>query len=87
MRKGRLVWRKQKLLIELFVAGSAARTDVSLVGVNKTTASQYFLRLGQLMYEHRDEVGFFEGEVEIESVISAEKEKANEVEAQQVRSL
>ncbi len=39
MRKSRLVWRKQKRFIELFVAGSTARTDVSLVGVNKTTAS------------------------------------------------
>ncbi len=66
MRKGRLVWRKQKLLIELFVAGSAARTDVSLVGVNKTTASWYFLRLRLLIYEHSDEAGFFEGEVELD---------------------
>ncbi len=66
MRKSRLVWRKQKRLIELFVAGSAARTAASLVGVNKTTASWYFLRLRQLIDEHRDEAGFFEGEVELD---------------------
>jgi len=58
--------RKQKRLIELFVAGSTARTAASLVGVNKTTASYYFLRLRQLIYEYSDEAGFFEGEVEID---------------------
>lgn len=38
MRKSRLTWSKQRRLIELFVAGSTARTAASLVGVNKTTA-------------------------------------------------
>ena len=37
MRKSRLSWSKQQRLIELFVAGSTARTSASLVGVNKTT--------------------------------------------------
>ncbi len=35
MRKSRLSWYKQTKLIELFVAGSTARTASSLVGVNK----------------------------------------------------
>ncbi|MEJ6553393.1 IS1595 family transposase, partial [Psychrobacter pacificensis] len=42
MRKSKLSWYKQSRLIELFVAGSTARTAASLVGVNKTTASYYF---------------------------------------------
>lgn len=41
MRKSKLSWYKQNRLIELFVAGSTARTAASLVGVNKTTASYY----------------------------------------------
>ncbi len=45
MRKSKLSWYKQSRLIELFVAGSTARTAASLVGVNKTTASYYFHRL------------------------------------------
>lgn len=40
MRKSKLSWYKQSRLIELFVAGSTARTAASLVGVNKTTASK-----------------------------------------------
>ena len=39
MRKSKLSWYKQSRLIELFVAGSTARTAASLIGVNKTTAS------------------------------------------------
>ena len=64
MRKSRLVWSKQKRLIELFVSGSTARTAASLVGVNKTTANDSFLRLRPLIDEHSDDAGFFAGEVE-----------------------
>ncbi|MGP5075977.1 IS1595 family transposase, partial [Psychrobacter celer] len=35
MRKSKLSWYKQSRLIELFVAGSTARTAASLIGVNK----------------------------------------------------
>jgi len=45
MRKSRLSWHKQSKLIELFIAGSTARTTAHLVNVNKSTASYYFLRL------------------------------------------
>ena len=65
-RKSRLVWRKQKRLIELFVAGSTVRTAASLVGENKTTVSEYFLRLRKLIDERSDEAGFFEGEAGID---------------------
>ncbi len=66
MRKSRLVWRKQKRLIERFIAGPTARTAASLVGVDKMAVSDYFLRLRQRIDEHSDEAGFFEGEVELD---------------------
>ena len=36
MRKSKLSWYKQSRLIELFVAGSTARTAASLIDINKT---------------------------------------------------
>ena len=65
MRKSRLSWYKQIKLIELFVAGSTARTAASLVGVNKTTAS-YFHRLRLLIYKNSQEPGLLEGEIEVD---------------------
>jgi len=64
MRKSRLSTHKQNRLIELFVAGSTARTAASLVGVNKNTASYYFQRLRQLIHDHSQHLEMFEGEVE-----------------------
>jgi len=66
MRKSRLSWYKQIRLIELFVAGSTARTAASLVGVNKTTASYYFHRLRLLIYKNSQEPGLLEGEIEVD---------------------
>ena len=66
MRKSRLSWYKQTKLIELFVAGSTARTAARLVGVNKTTASYYFQRLRLLIYENSQEPGLLEGEIEVD---------------------
>ena len=66
MRKSRLSWYKQTRLIELFIAGSTARTAASLVGVNKTTASYYFHRLRLLIYENSQEPGLLEGEIEVD---------------------
>jgi transposase len=66
MRKSKLSWYKQNRLIELFVAGSTARTAASLVGVNKTTASYYFHRLRVLIYENSQDPGLFEGEIEVD---------------------
>lgn len=64
MRKSRLSSYKQNRLIELFVAGATARTASALVRVNKTTASYYFLRLRQLIYDNSEHLEMFSGEVE-----------------------
>ena len=64
MRKSRLSKYKQNRLIELFVAGTTARTAASLVGVNKTTASYYFQRLRQLIYDKSEHLELLEGEIE-----------------------
>lgn len=66
MRKSRLSWHKQSRLIELFVAGSTARTSAQLVGVNKTTAAYYFFRLRELIYFNSEDVGLLEGEIEVD---------------------
>ncbi len=54
MRKSRLSWYRQSKLIELFVASTTVRTAASLVGVNKMTASDYFQRLRQLIYDNSE---------------------------------
>ena len=64
MRKSRLSGYKQNRLIELFVAGSTARTASSLVGVNKTTASYYFHRLRLLIHDSSEHLEMLDGEVE-----------------------
>ncbi len=66
MRKSRLSKYKQNRLIELFVAGTTARTAASLVGVNKSTASYYFHRLRQLIFEQTDNIGLLAGEIEVD---------------------
>ena len=66
MRKSRLSSYKQDKLIELFIAGSTARTASELVSVNKTTASYYFHRLRVLIYENSEHLEMFTGEVEID---------------------
>ncbi len=66
MRKSRLSKYKQNRLIELFVAGTTARTAASLVGVNKTTASYYFHRLRQLIFICTEDLGLLTGEIEVD---------------------
>ena len=66
MRKSRLSSYKQDKLIELFIAGSTARTASELVSVNKTTASYYFHRLRVLIYENSEHLEMFTGEVEVD---------------------
>lgn len=51
--------------MELFVAGTTARTVESLVGVNKIIASYYFQRLRQLIYDNSEQHELLEGEVEV----------------------
>ena len=48
-RKSRLKSRQQSELIKLFVAGSRAHAAAEIVGVNKNTAADYFMRLRKLI--------------------------------------
>ena len=66
MKKNKLSWYKQSKLIELFVAGSTARTAAALVNVNKTTASYYFHRLRLLIHDNSEHLEMFEGEIEVD---------------------
>ena len=66
IRKSRLSSYKQDKLIELFIAGSTARTASELVSVNKTTASYYFHRLRLLIYENSEHLEMFTGEIEVD---------------------
>jgi len=78
MRKSRLIsWHKQSKLIELFIAGSTARTVAYLVNVNKSTASYYFLRLRELIYTHSEALEMFDGEVEVDESYFGGRRKGN----------
>jgi len=77
MRKSRLSWHKQSKLIELFVAGSTARTTAHLVNVNKSTASYYFLHLRELIYKHSEVLEMFDGEVEVDESYFGGRRKGN----------
>jgi len=68
MRKSRLSSYKQSRLIELFVAGSTARTAASLVNVNKATASYYYHRLRLIISLHLEQEAheFSSGEIEVD---------------------
>lgn len=75
MRKCRLSQYKQERLIEHFIAGTTARTASVLVNVNKTTASYYFHRLRELIYDHVEENTPFSGEVELDESYFGGKRK------------
>ncbi len=66
MRKSKLSRYKQSRLIELFIAGTTARTASSLIGVNKTTASDYFHRLREVIAANNDNTDLFSGEIEVD---------------------
>ena len=66
MRKSRLSKLKQSRLIELFIAGSTARTAASLVGVNTKTAVYYFHRLREVIYINSQTAEQFTGEIEVD---------------------
>ena len=63
--------------MEHFVAGTTARTTSVLVGVNKTTASYYFLRLRELIfeYEKEKEEEIFNVEIEVDESYFGGKRK------------
>jgi transposase len=66
MRKSRLSRHKQNKLIEHFIAGTTARTAAVLVGVNKSTASYYFHRLRELIFQAIEDTTPFSGEIEVD---------------------
>jgi len=77
MKKSRLSQYKQSKLIELFVAGTTARTAASLVGVNSKTAVYYFRRLREVIYRHSDTVEKLDGEVEVDESYFGGARKGN----------
>ena len=87
MSKSRIVWSQQKRLIEHFSAGSTAHAAASLAGLNKTTASDYFLRLVRSIYEHSEEAGFLKREPKLMGVISVDRAKVSTAEKHQVELL
>jgi transposase len=66
MRRSRLSRSQQERLVEHFIAGTTARTAAVLVGVNKTTATYYFHRLRQLIYQATEDAAPLSGEVEVD---------------------
>jgi transposase len=64
MRKSRLSKYKQNRLIELFVAGTTARTAAALVDVNLKTAIYYFDRLRTAIYLNDKSVEQLTGDIE-----------------------
>ena len=68
MRKSRISSSKQDRLLELFVAGSTARSVAALVGVNTKTAAYYFQRLRELLAQRAEQEAHevFESEVELD---------------------
>jgi len=66
VRKSKLNQYKQSRLIELFLAGTTARTAAVLVSVNKTTASYYFQRLRQIIYVKSEHLNLLDGETEVD---------------------
>ncbi len=75
MRKSRLSKAKQDRLIEHFIAGTTARTVSVLVGVNKSTASYYFLRLRELIFKAVEDETPFSGEIEVDESYFGGKRK------------
>ena len=78
MRKSHLSTGKQKRLIEVFIAGSTARTAAALVDINKNTASYYFQHLRQLIYDHSQHLEIFEGKVKADESYFGDRVKENE---------
>jgi transposase len=66
MRKSWLSYGKQARLIEYFVAGTTVRTASALVGVNKSTAAYYFLRLRTIIAQALAAEMAFDGAIEVD---------------------
>ena len=66
MRKSRFAWSVQRRLIEQFASGSTARMAAALVGVNKSTAALYFLRLREIIVQESEDMSPLFGEIEVD---------------------
>ncbi|KAB2644785.1 MAG: IS1595 family transposase [Verrucomicrobia bacterium] len=68
MRISRLKGKKQKKLMEHFVAVTTARCASNLVGINVKTACYYFHRLLELIFEQLEDKSkdVFCGEIEVD---------------------
>ena len=77
MRKSRLSQYKQGRLVEHFVAGTTARSAVSLCGVNRKTAALYFLPRREIIaYELEAETAdMLGGEIEVDESYFGGKRK------------
>ncbi len=64
MGKSRLSRYKQSRLIELFIAGTIARTAASLVGTNEAMTGYCFHRLRQVIYDYSEHLELLDGEIE-----------------------
>jgi transposase len=74
-RKSKLSIKKQKQLIEHFVAGATARNAAKIVDVNKNTAALYFHKLRELIIKNQESIGVLKGEVEADESYFGGKRK------------
>ena len=74
-RKCRLTRGQILRLLEHFVAGSTARTTADLVGVNRNTATIFFLRLRMLIAEKIEDMSPLQGEIEVDESYFGGKRK------------
>jgi len=67
LRHSKLGHFQTNRLIEQFVAGTPARTAAALVGVNKISATGFYHKLREIIYDQLlEEVGELAGEVEVD---------------------
>jgi transposase len=66
MRKSRLSWATQSVLIGLFIEGTSIRRAADAAQVNKNTANTFFNRLRQLIYLKSPDAGFIEAEINLD---------------------
>ncbi len=86
MRKSRLSKYKQSRLIELFVAGTTARTAASLVGVNKTQPATIFSAYVNSFMIGANTLNYWREKLKLMKVILVVVAKVNEVVEQRVKS-
>ena len=76
LKHSRLSESQHKKLIDFFIVGSTARTAAELVGVNKNTATDFYLKLRQIIvFGLQQEAPFFDGPVEVDESYFGGKRK------------